>query len=104
MVFQSYAIWPHLTVFENVAYPLRVRRRPAAEIKERVSKEQELKWSGRIAHTTYRGAIRSVVVQAENGRLTIDAAASCNYSVGDNVKVVAHQGAAWAIRKDETLR
>jgi ABC-type Fe3+/spermidine/putrescine transport system ATPase subunit len=26
MVFQSYAIWPHLTVFENVAYPLRVRR------------------------------------------------------------------------------
>ncbi len=26
MVFQSYAVWPHLTVFENVAYPLRVRR------------------------------------------------------------------------------
>jgi ABC-type Fe3+/spermidine/putrescine transport system ATPase subunit len=26
MVFQSYAIWPHLSVFENVAYPLRVRR------------------------------------------------------------------------------
>src|SRR3954464_1041772 len=26
MVFQSYAIWPHLTVFENVAYPLRARR------------------------------------------------------------------------------
>src|SRR5690242_21915916 len=38
MVFQSYAIWPHMTVFENVAYPLRVRRRPNAEIKERVSK------------------------------------------------------------------
>src|SRR3954454_5687054 len=32
MVFQSYAIWPHMTVFDNVAYPLRVRRRPAAEI------------------------------------------------------------------------
>ena len=26
MVFQSYAIWPHMTVFDNVAYPLRVRR------------------------------------------------------------------------------
>ena len=28
MVFQSYAIWPHMTVFENVAYGLRVRRLP----------------------------------------------------------------------------
>jgi iron(III) transport system ATP-binding protein len=36
MVFQSYAVWPHMTVFENVAYPLRVRRRPAAEIKDLV--------------------------------------------------------------------
>ena len=26
MVFQSYAIWPHMTVFDNVAYPLRMRR------------------------------------------------------------------------------
>ena len=26
MVFQSYAIWPHMTVFENAAFPLRVRR------------------------------------------------------------------------------
>jgi iron(III) transport system ATP-binding protein len=37
VVFQSYAIWPHMTVFENVAYPLRVRRRPAVEIKEKVA-------------------------------------------------------------------
>jgi iron(III) transport system ATP-binding protein len=36
MVFQSYAIWPHMTVFDNVAYPLRIRRRPRAEIVERV--------------------------------------------------------------------
>ncbi len=36
MVFQSYAIWPHMTVFDNVAYPLRIRRRPADEIKTRV--------------------------------------------------------------------
>ena len=36
MVFQSYAIWPHMTVFDNVAYPLRVRRAPRAEIRARV--------------------------------------------------------------------
>lgn len=36
MVFQSYAIWPHMTVFDNVAYPLVVRRRPRAEIQKRV--------------------------------------------------------------------
>ncbi len=37
MVFQSYAIWPHMTVFENVAYPLTIHRRPKSEIKKRVS-------------------------------------------------------------------
>jgi iron(III) transport system ATP-binding protein len=36
MVFQSYAIWPHMTVFANVAYPLQVRHRPGAEVRERV--------------------------------------------------------------------
>jgi len=36
MVFQSYAIWPHMTVFANVAYPLQVRRRSAGEVRERV--------------------------------------------------------------------
>ncbi|HVO91879.1 MAG TPA: ABC transporter ATP-binding protein [Terriglobales bacterium] len=36
MVFQSYAIWPHLTVFENVAFPLRVRREPLEKIRQRV--------------------------------------------------------------------
>ena len=42
VVFQSYAIWPHMTVFENVAYPLRVRRRPAAAIREQVTKALRL--------------------------------------------------------------
>ncbi len=36
MVFQSYAIWPHMTVFENVAFPLRVRRMRRNVITEKV--------------------------------------------------------------------
>jgi iron(III) transport system ATP-binding protein len=42
MVFQSYAIWPHMSVFDNVAYPLRVRRAPKALIRERVVKTLDL--------------------------------------------------------------
>lgn len=38
MVFQSYAIWPHMTVFDNVAFPLRIRHLPRAVIKEKVEK------------------------------------------------------------------
>jgi iron(III) transport system ATP-binding protein len=36
MVFQSYAIWPHMNVFQNVAFPLEVRRLPRKEINEKV--------------------------------------------------------------------
>jgi ABC-type Fe3+/spermidine/putrescine transport system ATPase subunit len=38
MVFQSYAIWPHMTVFENVAYGLRVRKLPHAEVRQNVQR------------------------------------------------------------------
>jgi iron(III) transport system ATP-binding protein len=38
LVFQSYALWPHRTVFDNVAYGLKLRRVSAADIKTRVEK------------------------------------------------------------------
>ncbi|MBV9657851.1 MAG: ABC transporter ATP-binding protein [Verrucomicrobia bacterium] len=37
MMFQSYALWPHLTVAQNVAFGLEERRRPKAEIQQRVA-------------------------------------------------------------------
>ena len=36
MVFQSYALFPHMTVYDNIAYGLRARRMPKAQIEERV--------------------------------------------------------------------
>ena len=38
MVFQSYAVWPHMTVLENVAYPLRIKKCGKAEIAQKVDK------------------------------------------------------------------
>lgn len=36
MVFQNYAVWPHMTVYENIAYPLRLKKMPKDEIDPRV--------------------------------------------------------------------
>ncbi len=49
MVFQSYAIWPHMTVYENVAYPLVARKAPAADIPARVKKALEMVEMGAYA-------------------------------------------------------
>lgn len=42
MVFQSYALFPHMSVFENVAYGLRVARRPQDEVKRRVAESLDM--------------------------------------------------------------
>ena len=42
MVFQSYAIWPHMNVFDNVAYPLQTQKKPKEEIRDRVKNTLEL--------------------------------------------------------------
>jgi iron(III) transport system ATP-binding protein len=55
MVFQSYAVWPHMTVFDNVAYGLRVRRASASDIKDRTTRALELVG---LAHLADRFATR----------------------------------------------
>ena len=42
MVFQSYAIWPHMTVFDNVAYPLRLRRLTREDVRAKVMRALDL--------------------------------------------------------------
>ena len=42
MVFQSYALWPHMTVFGNIAYPLRVRRRDRRDLDRAVMEILEM--------------------------------------------------------------
>src|ERR1051325_1387169 len=37
MVFQNYALYPHLSVFENIAFPLRLAKAPETEVKEKVN-------------------------------------------------------------------
>jgi iron(III) transport system ATP-binding protein len=52
MVFQSYAIWPHMNVFDNVAFPLRVgtrRRTNKSEVKQRVERSLEVVGLGHLA-------------------------------------------------------
>jgi iron(III) transport system ATP-binding protein len=51
MVFQSYAIWPHMTVAQNVAFPLRVRKMPKRAITARVAEVLALvELSGHAGH------------------------------------------------------
>jgi iron(III) transport system ATP-binding protein len=53
MVFQSYAVWPHMSVFDNVAYGLRVRKQNAADIKANVERALDLV---QMRHLAERGA------------------------------------------------
>ncbi len=49
MVFQTYAVWPHMNVFDNVAYPLKIQGIPRAEAKHRVESMLEAMHLGQYA-------------------------------------------------------
>lgn len=42
MVFQSYALYPHMTAFDNIAFPLKMKKRPKDEIQKRIKEVAEL--------------------------------------------------------------
>ena len=42
MVFQNYALYPHMSVFDNLAFPLRARGLPRSEIRTRVERTAKL--------------------------------------------------------------
>ncbi len=48
MVFQNYALYPHMTVFENMSYGLRIRRMPKAEIAARVDRAAQILGLGEL--------------------------------------------------------
>jgi iron(III) transport system ATP-binding protein len=66
MVFQSYAIWPHLTVFGNVAFPLKIRRMKKDPLRRRVLETLELVemagYAGRYPHELSGGQQQRVAL------------------------------------------
>ncbi len=76
MVFQSYALWPHLTVFENVAYGLRVQGLPQDEIKRRTSEVLEI-----TRMTSYRDRSPNQLSGGQQQRVAISRAMAVNPDV-----------------------
>lgn len=69
MVFQSYAIWPHMSVFENAAYPLRVQRRnrpSREEIEKRIMRVLEM-----VGLAKYRGRSATQLSGGQQQRLAL---------------------------------
>jgi ABC-type sugar transport system ATPase subunit len=54
MVFEDYALYPHLSVFENIAFPLKIRRLPSAEVQRRVASAVELLGLGGLRNDSVR--------------------------------------------------
>ncbi|WP_181164657.1 ABC transporter ATP-binding protein [Amaricoccus solimangrovi] len=80
MVFQSYALWPHMTVADNVGYPLRVSKVPEAEVRERVRKildltglqQHALKYPGQMSGGQQQRVALARALVANDGLILFD--------------------------------
>ncbi len=73
IVFQDYAVWPHMTVKENVLYPLRKRRTPKAEAERRAMQALE-----QVNMTEYANHLPSQLSGGQQQRVAIARALVCN--------------------------
>ena len=71
MVFQNYALYPHMTVFKNMAYGLKIRRMPKEEIQKRVEKAAEiLELTEFLLFTGYNRRLSTSALHTVRWRLT----------------------------------
>ena len=66
MVFQSYAVWPHMTVFDNVAYPLQIKKVDKAAIRQKVEHVLEV-----VHLAQYRDRIPSQLSGGQQQRVAL---------------------------------
>ena len=79
MVFQNYALYPHMSVAENMGFGLRMRRYPHAEIDKRVKAAAEMLGSHRTARAQAGGALRGTAPARRHG--------SCHRAAAEAVPV-----------------
>ena len=82
MVFQSYAIWPHMNVFDNVAFPLRVgRRRLSGKEIETIITDDDVAVENSL-YTTGRRGVAGTLVVTSRGEVPIESVTTASVPMG----------------------
>jgi iron(III) transport system ATP-binding protein len=100
MVFQSYAIWPHLTVFENVAFPLQIRKLAKDEIARRAGEALGLVGLGDLGARKsselsggqqQRVAVARAIVQSPDAMLLDEPLSNLDAKLRDRTRAEIHR-------------